>query len=151
MKVPELPLRSVVVAPSGGGKRTFMVSLILDTCRGCFKRICVFSPTALLDDVWKPVGKYAETLLRQQDTCLYDELDEEEVQKIIRRHHRITKLCKENERSRLLGALIIVEDFADNRWPGLHPVARLIGRPEELLQLGVEGNPAKMTGHEVDG
>jgi hypothetical protein len=129
--VPELPLRSVVVAPSGGGKSTFLVSLILDTYRGCFKRLYVFSPTALLDDVWKPVGEYAATVLRQEDSCLYDEFDEEEVQKIIRRHHRITKICKENERSRLFGALIIVDDFADN--------SRVMRGSTSLVELFVRG------------
>ena len=37
--VPELPMRAVIVAPSGGGKTTLMVSLILD-----IYRFCVFCP-----------------------------------------------------------------------------------------------------------
>ena len=58
--VPELPLRAICVAPSGGGKATLLVSLILDIYRLCWHRIFVFSPTSMLDDHWKAVDKYAK-------------------------------------------------------------------------------------------
>ena len=78
--VPQLPMRAIVVAPSGGGKTTLLVSLILDIYKGCWKRIHIFSQTALLDDAWKPVAKYCKEVLGQEEDCLHDTFDEAAVQ-----------------------------------------------------------------------
>jgi hypothetical protein len=111
--VPELPMRAIVVAPSGGGKTTLLVSLILDVYKNCFKRIYVFSPTAFLDDAWKPVQEFAEQHLRQEQPCLYDEFSESTIQAIIEKHHKITRFAKDQGRE-LFGALCIIDDYADN-------------------------------------
>jgi hypothetical protein len=135
--VPELPLRAICVAPSGGGKTTLLVSLILDIYRHCWNRIFIFSPTALLDDHWKAVDEYAKQELRQQEPCLHDEFDDEAIHAIIRRHHRITQMCKEQGRKRLFGALIIVDDFADN--------ARVMRSSTSLAELFVRGRHAQLS------
>ena len=113
--VPQLPTRSIIVAPSGGGKTTLLVSLILDIYRGCFARIYVFSPTALLDDAWKPVTEYAEKALMQEEPCLHDAFAEARLLQIFEKHHKITALSKQQNRTRLFGGLVIVDDYADNQ------------------------------------
>jgi hypothetical protein len=135
--VPELPLRAICVAPSGGGKTTLLVSLILDIYRLCWHRIFVFSPTALLDDHWKAVDKYAKEVLGQEEPCLYDEFDDQVIHAIIRRHHRITQMCKEQGLKKLYGALIIVDDFADN--------ARVMRSSTSLAELFVRGRHAQLS------
>jgi hypothetical protein len=132
--VPELPMRAICVAPSGGGKTTLMVSLILDIYRGCWARIHVYSPTALLDDSWKAVDKYVKEVLQQEEPCLHDEFDEEAIHAFIRRQHRITQMCKEQGRKRLYGSLLIVDDFADN--------ARVMRSSTSLAELFVRGRHA---------
>jgi hypothetical protein len=112
--VPQLPTRAICVAPSGGGKTTLLVSLILDIYRGCFARIYVFSPTALLDDAWKPVGDFAEKVLMQEEPCLHDEFSEARLLQILAKHHQITALSKQQNRTRLFGGLVIIDDYADN-------------------------------------
>ena len=92
--IPELPLRAVLVAPSGGGKTTLLVSLILDVYRNCWRRIYVFSPTALLDDAWRPISDFCEDTLRQEEPCLYDRYSEDALQGLIDKHHRITAMAK---------------------------------------------------------
>ena len=44
-----LPLRWILAGPSGAGKGVTMQNMILKHFRGCWKRIYVFSPTAVLD------------------------------------------------------------------------------------------------------
>lgn len=112
--VPEIPFRAVLVAPSGGGKTTLMVSLCIDIYRLCFRRIYVFSPTALLDDAWQPVKEFCEETLRQEEPCLYDTYDEATLQKIIAKHHKITAMVKAQKKTQLYSALVIIDDFADS-------------------------------------
>ena len=55
-----VPLRGLLVNPSGGGKTTLMANMIIneDMYRGVFDRIFIFSPTVHLDSTWEPVKKY---------------------------------------------------------------------------------------------
>ena len=41
---PELPMRSLILSPSGGGKTVMLVNMIMDIYKGCFNRIYIFSP-----------------------------------------------------------------------------------------------------------
>lgn len=132
--VPTLPTRAIIVAPSGGGKTTLLVSLILDIYRGCFRRIYVFSPTALLDDAWEPVAAYAREALNQDEDCLHDSFSEERLQQLIERHHKITSLAKRNDMTRLFGALCIIDDLADD--------PRVVRGSRSLHELFVRGRHA---------
>ena len=41
-RVPKVPLRMTLLAPSGSGKTVLLSNLILNIHRGCFERIFVF-------------------------------------------------------------------------------------------------------------
>ena len=56
--VPKLPMRSMLVAPSGAGKTVLLISMILDIYKGCFSIICLWSPSIYVDNAWKPVKDY---------------------------------------------------------------------------------------------
>ena len=55
--VPKLPLRGVLLSPSGGGKSVLLANLVLKVYRGCFERIHIFSPSIDGDSTWVPVKK----------------------------------------------------------------------------------------------
>ena len=58
-ELPTLPLRGIVLAPSGGGRSTLMQWLILTGYRGLFSRIHVISPSIHVDsETWDPVKRY---------------------------------------------------------------------------------------------
>ena len=44
-----LPTRSLILAPSGGGKTVLLQNMILDIYRDCFSRIYIFSPSIDVD------------------------------------------------------------------------------------------------------
>ena len=55
---PQLPMRSMVSAPSGQGKIVLLVNMIRDIHKGCFKIIYVFSPSVDIDHTRPPVKDY---------------------------------------------------------------------------------------------
>jgi ABC-type transporter Mla maintaining outer membrane lipid asymmetry ATPase subunit MlaF len=67
--VPNLPLRGVILAPSGNGKTVLLANLILKVYRGCFERIYVFGPSVKVDQTWEAVKQYQEDVMkvRQSD------------------------------------------------------------------------------------
>ena len=59
--VPQLPMRAMILSPSGGGKTVLLQNMILDMYRGCFNIIYIFSPSIDIDHTWKPVKEYIVT------------------------------------------------------------------------------------------
>jgi hypothetical protein len=45
----KLPIRSVILGPSGSSKTVLLQSMILDIYRDCFSRIYIFSPSIEVD------------------------------------------------------------------------------------------------------
>ena len=43
--VPKLPMRSMLVGPSGGGKTVLLINMTLDIYRDCFSRVYIWSPS----------------------------------------------------------------------------------------------------------
>ena len=66
--VPSLPLRGVILAPSGSGKTVLLANLILKVLRGCFERIYVFSPSVNVDQTWEAAKTYQSDLMRVRET-----------------------------------------------------------------------------------
>ena len=54
----KLPTRSLIPAPSEGGKTVLLQNMILDIYRDCFSRIYIFSPSIDRDMTWEPVKDY---------------------------------------------------------------------------------------------
>ena len=53
--VPKLPMRSMLLSPSGGGKAIQLQNMILDIYGGCFNRIYISSPIIDIDHTWRPM------------------------------------------------------------------------------------------------
>ena len=58
--VGKLPLRDIILGPSGAGKGVLLSNMILDIYKGCFDRIYIFSPSIDVDKTWIPVKEYIE-------------------------------------------------------------------------------------------
>ena len=65
--VPNLPLRGVLLAPSGAGKTVLLANLILKIYRGCFERIYVFSPSVNVDQTWEAVKTYQRDVMKVRE------------------------------------------------------------------------------------
>lgn len=124
--VPRLPCRSLLLAPSGGGKTVLLQRMILDIYKGCFNRIFIFSPSISVDYTWQPVKKYIEEELKlfenDNEKFYYDKFDVEALTKIIDTQHKIIQYLKRNGKSSLFSILVIIDDFADNHTVSHHPL-----------------------------
>ena len=69
--VPKLPMRSILVGPSGSGKTVLLTNVILDSYKGCFSRIYVWSPSIEVDSKWKPVKDYIKDHIKPNDREKY--------------------------------------------------------------------------------
>ena len=86
LAVPNLPLRGVILAPSGSCKTVLLANLSLKVYRGCFERIYIFSPSVNVDQTWEAVNKYQTDVMKVKETdeekLHYDHYNTEELEKI---------------------------------------------------------------------
>ena len=75
-----LPVRSILLGPSGAGKGVLLQNTVLDIYRGCFERVYIFSPSINVDVTWLPVKEYLEKTINLKDDeppLYYDHYDPE--------------------------------------------------------------------------
>ena len=112
-----LPMRSVLLGPSGSGKGVLLQNMILDIYRGCFERIYIFSPSINVDHTWQPVKKYISETINKTDeepNFYYDSYDPENLEAIIDSQTKIVEYQKKHNHKKIFQILIIVDDFADS-------------------------------------
>ena len=84
--VPTLPMRSMLVGPSGSGKIVLLTNMTLGIYKGCFSRIYIWSPSIEVDSTWKPVKDYIRDHIKPNDreTCYFDPCDPPELEQVIK-------------------------------------------------------------------
>jgi hypothetical protein len=91
--VPKLPLRGIILAPSGAGKTVLLSTLILNVYRGCYERVFIFSPSVQVDQTWSAVKDYQENIMNvketPKETLYFDHYSPEDLQNIIDTQHKV--------------------------------------------------------------
>ena len=116
---PRVPFRSLVLAPSGGGKTVLIQNMILDIYRDCFSRIYIFSPSIDVDSTWLLVKKYIEKrrcVLSIQRKSLF--ILTITTPKLFTRYYThnayALNITRKKDFKKLLQILIIIDDSADD-------------------------------------
>ena len=114
--VPKLPMRAMILSPSGGGKTVLLQNMILDMYRGCFNIIYIFSPSVDIDHTWKPVKDYiAKEIKPHEREKLYcDNYDPVELEAIIDKQHKVINYLKSQGHTNMFQILIVIDDWADD-------------------------------------
>ena len=115
--VSKLPLRAVILGPSGSGKSILLQNMILDIYEKCYKRIYLFSPSINVDhQTWEPVKQMIEKEIINNDNeqFYFDHYDEESLFNIINTQRKIIEYQKKHNHNKLFSILIVVDDFADD-------------------------------------
>ena len=117
-QVSQLPIRSILLAPSGAGKTILIQNLITDIYAGLWSRIYIFSPSIEVDHSWVSVKKYIEDELNLNETddekFYYSEYDKDALMDIIETQKQISEYQKKKNHKRLYQILIVIDDFADD-------------------------------------
>ena len=91
--VPKLPLRGILLAPSGSGKTVLLSNMMLNIYRGCFERIYIFSPSVNVDQTWEEVKKFQDKVMgvkeTETDPLYFDHYDPEDLQHIIETQQKV--------------------------------------------------------------
>ena len=112
-----LPVRSILLGPSGSGKGVLLQNMILDIYKKCFARIYICSPSINVDHTWLPVKKHISDTIDKKDVepnFYYDSYDPESLEAIIESQTKIVEYQKKHNHNRIFQILIIVDDFADS-------------------------------------
>ena len=116
--VSKLPMRSIILGPSGSGKSILLQNFILDIYKDCFSRVYIFSPSINVDyQTWEPVKKYLDKEINNGDKdeiFYFDHYDEEGLSNIIDTQIKIIEYQKKHTHNKLFSILIVVDDFADS-------------------------------------
>ena len=114
----KLPIRSILLGPSGAGKGILLQNMILDIYRGCFERVYVFSPSIFVDMTWGPVKEYLNktiNLSENEPPLFYDTNDQENLERIIDTQRKVTEHLKsKKDTKKLFQILIVIDDWADS-------------------------------------
>ena len=99
------------LAPSGMGKTTTLISMLLGPYRGIFDQIHVFSPSVEIDSAWAPVREYAQHL---EGSTFHAEWDEQALKNTMdTQREKIKRLKDAKTKKPLPQILTIIDDFAD--------------------------------------
>jgi hypothetical protein len=99
------------LAPSGGGKTTTLVSLLIGPYARVFDAVHVFSPSVDIDSAWDPVREFAKGL---RESSFHSEWDEPALLDILAKQKQLVKEKKSAKSTKPLPqALVIIDDFAD--------------------------------------
>ncbi len=117
--VGRLPVRQIVLGPSGSGKGIYIQNVIMDIYKNLFARIYIFSPSIEVDyQTWKPVKDYIEKEMgvthTDEEPIYFSEYDPEALSKIINIQRKMCEYQKKGNYKTLHQILIVIDDFADN-------------------------------------
>ncbi len=105
-----------MLVPSGQGKTSTIVSMILGPYRKVFSEIHIYSPSVHIDSSWDPVVEFAKGL---ESSSFNAEWDEEGLIELMDTQKKNIKLLKDSKTEKPLPQiLVIVDDWADT--PMLH-------------------------------
>jgi hypothetical protein len=95
----KLPTRSLILAPSGGGKTVLLQNMVLDIYKDCFSRVYIFSPSIEVDVTWQPVKEYLKNHLKQdekKEKYLCNSYQSAELERIKETQHSAVEVTKHN-------------------------------------------------------
>ena len=110
---PQTPgANGVFLAPSGMGKTTTLISMLLGPYRGIFEQVHVYSPSVDIDSAWIPVKEHAKNLM--EGSSFNSEWDEASLKKVLdEQRDKIRDLKNAKSTKPLPQILTIIDDFAD--------------------------------------
>ena len=105
------------IGPSGVGKTTTAISMLMGPYKHCYSRVYVFSPSCSpgIDPAWDAWRKHVKVHMRVPDDeqTMWDTWEPETLEKLIERHKKVNARLKHKKHKKGYVILVLVDDFAD--------------------------------------
>ena len=105
------------IGPSGVGKTTTAISMLMGPYKHCYSRVYVFSPSCApgVDPAWDAWRKHVKVHMRVPDDeqTMWDTWEPETLDKLIERHKKVNAYLKHKKHKKGYVILCLVDDFAD--------------------------------------
>ena len=111
------------LAPSGQGKTTTLVSLLLGPYKDIFDSIHVFSPSVDIDSAWAPVKAFADRL---KASSFHSEWDEQALKDITERQRDSIKALKDAKSKKPLPQVLFILDDWTDRYDIMHAASNIL-------------------------
>ena len=105
------------IGPSGVGKTTTAISMLMGPYKHCYSRVYVFSPSCApgVDPAWDAWRKHVKVHMRVPDDeqTMWDTWEPDTLEKLIERHKKVNAHLKHKKHKKGYVILCLVDDFAD--------------------------------------
>ena len=105
------------IGPSGVGKTTTAISMLMGPYKRCYSRVYVFSPSCApgIDSAWDAWRKHVRIQMGVPDDeqTMWDSWEPEILEKLIERHKKVNAHLKAKKHKQGYCILVLVDDFAD--------------------------------------
>ena len=105
------------IGPSGVGKTTTAISMLMGPYKHCYSRVYVFSPSCApgIDPAWDAWRKHVKVHMRVPDDeqTMWDTWEPETLERLIERHKGVNAHLKHKKHKKGYVILVLVDDFAD--------------------------------------
>ena len=105
------------IGPSGVGKTTTAISMLMGPYKDCYSRVYVFSPSCApgIDPAWDAWRKHVKVHMRVPDDeqTMWDTWEPETLERLIERHKKVNAHLKHKKHKKGYVILVLVDDFAD--------------------------------------
>jgi hypothetical protein len=119
---PQCPTSGIFLAPSGQGKTTSIVSMVLGPYSRVFDSIHVYSPSVFIDSAWEPVIEFSKSL---KDCTFNSDWDEAGLIELMDEQKKNVKVLKDAKTEKPIPQiLVIIDDWADS--PMLHSSTNIL-------------------------
>ena len=114
---PKIPgANGCFLAPSGRGKSTTLIAMLLGPYAHKFSRVYVFSPNVHVDSAWDSWKKFNREQLHvdeQKEQTMFDSWDEGKLRDIVDNQTKLTQYMKSRKYKKLFSICIIIDDWSD--------------------------------------
>ena len=109
------PCRVIAQGPSGCGKSCWLADVLIRQMANV-ERVYVWSPSIFLDDTWRAVRDFSDSLGVDQDKekTFFDSYEDDELRKVIDQQMKVIMLAKKMKLKIMPQIAIVVDDFADD-------------------------------------
>ena len=114
---PQSQRSGAFIGPSGVGKTTTAISMLMGPYKNVYSRVYVFSPSCAegVDPAWDSWRKFVRIHMRvpDEEQTMWDSWQPQILEKLIERHKKVNAHLKAKKHKQGYCILVLVDDFAD--------------------------------------